>query len=111
MLVSQLYKRLGYNAAPRQASRFLTQSSPRAPFFPATTAYTTSAMATSSNVRLSATQELLFFLPGISSQSAEKASDLLQKNHEQFHIFFNDDGFHVSVLCKPWKPNITDTLS
>ena len=52
-------------------------------------------MATSSKILLSPAQQPIFCLPGISAASADKASKLLQQNHEQHHIFFNRDGFHV----------------
>ena len=32
--------------------------------------------------------------PGVSLESAKALSHLLKENHERFHIFFNDRGFH-----------------
>jgi hypothetical protein len=96
MLAKQLYKRLGCNATLRQALIAKQPLFPREQFGLATTTYFTRNMATSSKVELSPTQGAQFFIPGVSTEAAETASKLLQKNHEQTHIFFNDDGFHVS---------------
>jgi hypothetical protein len=52
-------------------------------------------MATSSNVYLSPSQPLVFHVPDISFETATATSKLLQKNHENHHIFFNQSGFHV----------------
>ena len=57
-------------------------------------------MATASIVKLEAGQKPEFYVEGIGEESAEKASELLQKNHESHHIFFNRDGFHVCPC--PW---------
>jgi len=54
-------------------------------------------MATSSTVKLSTTQEPAFYLPNRTQDAADKASDLLQENHEKHHIFFNKDGFHNHI--------------
>ncbi|EON62989.1 hypothetical protein W97_02215 [Coniosporium apollinis CBS 100218] len=54
-------------------------------------------MATPSRVQLSLTEHPEFYLPGITAESAKKASELLQENHEQHHIFFNKDGFHNHI--------------
>lgn len=53
-------------------------------------------MATASKVHLSASQQPQFHINGLQPSSAEKASQLLQTNHSQHHIFFNQSGFHVS---------------
>jgi len=58
----------------------------------------TRTMATSSKVHLSPSQQLVFNVPGISSETANMTSELLQKNHEKHHIFFNSAGFHVRHL-------------
>jgi len=52
-------------------------------------------MATPSKIQLSASQPTAFSLQGITDESAKKASELLQENHEKHHIFFNKSGFHV----------------
>jgi len=35
-------------------------------------------------------------MPGMNVAAAKKASELLQENHDNHHIFFNASGFHVS---------------
>jgi hypothetical protein len=55
------------------------------------------ASPTPSKVHLSvpAAQQPVFYVKGISHEAAQKASELLQANHESHHIFFNKSGFHV----------------
>lgn len=53
-----------------------------------------SIMATSSNVQLSLSDYGVFHTSGITKESAAKASEVLQDNHEHHHIFFNQSGFH-----------------
>ncbi|KAH7071516.1 hypothetical protein BKA63DRAFT_535382 [Paraphoma chrysanthemicola] len=55
-------------------------------------------MATSSKVRLEASQQPQFRVKGITTESAEKTSQLLQLNHEKHHIFFNRSGFHNHIV-------------
>lgn len=55
-------------------------------------------MATGSKVHLGASQQPQFYVKGLSAESAEKTSQLLQVNHEKHHIFFNQSGFHVSRI-------------
>ena len=52
------------------------------------------AMATSSRVQLSPKDCGVYHLPGIRAESAAKASELLQENHDHHHIYFNQAGFH-----------------
>ena len=52
-------------------------------------------MATGSKVDLQASQKPQYYVNGLRPESAEKASQLLQTNHEEHHIFFNQSGFHV----------------
>jgi hypothetical protein len=40
-------------------------------------------MATSSKVHLSLSQQPVFYVPGIGSETADITSELLQKNHEK----------------------------
>jgi len=54
-------------------------------------------MATAGNVRLTLNQEPEYYRPGILQESANTASELLQMNHEDHHIFFNKDGFHNHI--------------
>ena len=52
-------------------------------------------MATTSKIHLDASQKAAFNVAGIREESARTASELLQENHDNFHIFFNKSGFHV----------------
>ncbi|KAF2179887.1 hypothetical protein K469DRAFT_715987 [Zopfia rhizophila CBS 207.26] len=55
-------------------------------------------MVTSSKIQLSPSQQPELYLPGISSETADTASELLQENHEKHHIFFRQDGFHNHIV-------------
>lgn len=52
------------------------------------------AAAASSRIAISPENKGILHVPDISTQSVEKATDLLQRNHDEFHIFFNNRGFH-----------------
>ncbi|KAI9822586.1 MAG: hypothetical protein M1827_000305 [Pycnora praestabilis] len=54
-------------------------------------------MATASKVQLSLSHCGEFHLPDITTESAAKASEILQENHEDHHIFFNQSGFHNHI--------------
>jgi hypothetical protein len=54
-------------------------------------------MATATRVELTPSTTGVYHVPEIKDDSAKTASDLLQKNHESFHIFFNADGFHNHI--------------
>ncbi|EFQ85821.1 hypothetical protein CFE70_006479 [Pyrenophora teres f. teres 0-1] len=54
-------------------------------------------MATASKIQLSASQTPQFHVANLRRESATKASELLQINHEKHHIFFNQDGFHNHI--------------
>ncbi|EXK26256.1 hypothetical protein FOMG_17158 [Fusarium oxysporum f. sp. melonis 26406] len=54
-------------------------------------------MDISSKVRLSPSQQPVFYVPGISSEAADITSKLLQENHEKHHIFFNHAEFHNHI--------------
>ncbi|KAL1799101.1 hypothetical protein ACET3X_003138 [Alternaria dauci] len=54
-------------------------------------------MATGSKVHLEASQKPQYYVSGLRPESAEKASQLLQTNHEEHHIFFNRIGFHNHI--------------
>jgi hypothetical protein len=58
-------------------------------------------MATESKVHLEASQKPQYHVKGLRPESAEKASQLLQVNHEEHHIFFNQNGFHVRNTSIP----------
>ena len=49
-----------------------------------------------SQVELSTDNSGVFHVPNVTSESAAKASEVLQENHEKHHIFFNASGFHSS---------------
>jgi hypothetical protein len=55
-------------------------------------------MATPSKIVLSTAEKPEFWTENLNSDSAAKASELLQENHERHHVFFNDEGFHVSQI-------------
>lgn len=55
-------------------------------------------MATGSRVHLEASQRPQYYVKGLTAESAAKASELLQLNHEKHHVFFNQSGFHVLLL-------------
>jgi UDP-N-acetyl-D-mannosaminuronic acid transferase (WecB/TagA/CpsF family) len=63
-------------------------------------------MATASQIHLEASQKPAFYVEGLTEESARKASELLQENHDKHHIFFNQSGFHVSLL--PYLPVSVD---
>lgn len=54
-------------------------------------------MATANHVQLALDPKPVYYRPGLTDDLAKKASDLLQTNHENYHIFFNDDGFHNHI--------------
>jgi hypothetical protein len=47
-------------------------------------------MASASRVHLEASQQPQFWVKGLTAESAEKTSQLLQVNHEKHHIFFTE---------------------
>jgi hypothetical protein len=55
-------------------------------------------MASGSKVYLEASQQPQYYVKGLTVESAEKTSQLLQTNHEKHHVFFNQSGFHVCQL-------------
>ncbi|KAF2467859.1 uncharacterized protein BDR25DRAFT_291277 [Lindgomyces ingoldianus] len=58
-------------------------------------------MATATASKIHLVPELLnkatFSVPGVSKESAETTNRLLQENHEKYHIFFNQSGFHNHI--------------
>lgn len=54
-------------------------------------------MATASHVQLTTNEHPAFSVGELTIDRAKLASDLLQKNHERFHMFFNNDGFHNHI--------------
>jgi hypothetical protein len=55
-------------------------------------------MATPSKIQLSPSEKPEFWTSGMNDKSAAKASSLLQENHENHHVFFNDEGFHNHIV-------------
>ncbi|KAK0653539.1 Oxidoreductase AflY [Lasiodiplodia hormozganensis] len=51
-------------------------------------------MPRSAIVELSARNAGFYHVPNIDEEATRKANELLQANHDRFHIFFNDRGFH-----------------
>lgn len=67
-------------------------------------------MATGSRIHFDASQKPQYYVKGLTAESAEKTSQLLQVNHEKHHIFFNHSGFHnhiVHHLCTLFALNAT----
>lgn len=55
-------------------------------------------MASPSKIFLSTEDTGIFKFKSQDSETAAKVSELLQENHDQHHIFFNDDGFHNHIV-------------
>lgn len=53
------------------------------------------AMATATKIHLTLSEAGVFHTPGITAQSAAKASEVLQQNHEENNVFYNQEGYHV----------------
>lgn len=69
-------------------------------------------MATASKVQLSTDvgDWPEYYRKGITEEQAKKASDILQENHDRFHIFFHPDGLHNHVahhILAVWALNAT----
>jgi len=55
-------------------------------------------MATASTVLLTTREQPAFSLSGFDApEKAKVVSELLQENHDRFHMFFNNDGFHNHI--------------
>ncbi|KAF1928300.1 uncharacterized protein M421DRAFT_420851 [Didymella exigua CBS 183.55] len=54
-------------------------------------------MASGSRVHLEASQQPQYFFKGLTTESANKTTELLQVNHEKHHILFNKSGFHNHI--------------
>lgn len=58
----------------------------------------TRTMATASKVLLTTREQPAYSLPHFDApEKARAASELLQINHDKFHMFFNNDGFHNHI--------------
>ena len=76
-----------YSSLPQRTHSRKTHSIPNR-------AYNRCAMATAARIKLSLSTPGVFHVPNIAEESAAKASEVLQENHENHHIFFNKAGFH-----------------
>jgi hypothetical protein len=47
-----------------------------------------------SEITIPSFQDRIVRLPGISQESKETVKYLLEKNHQDNHLYFNKDGFH-----------------
>ena len=76
-----------------------------------------------SQVELSTENSGVFHVPNVTSESAAKASKVLQENHEKHHIFFNASGFHstsasdiftfgeiLTIVSRSHSPSHADSL-
>ncbi|KIV86432.1 hypothetical protein PV11_02044 [Exophiala sideris] len=54
-------------------------------------------MATAAHIELNPAQAGVYHLPNISSESSKIGSQLLQENHDRYHMFFNRSGFHNHI--------------
>lgn len=54
-------------------------------------------MSTASHLELSTKDTGVFRGPVIHAESAKIASQVLQENHDKYHIFYNSDGFHNHI--------------
>ena len=70
---------------------------PENTIFPSSHSIKHSRMATASKVKLSLDACGIFHVPGITQESAAKASEVLQENHDNHHIFMSKSGFHSKL--------------
>ncbi|ETI24533.1 hypothetical protein G647_03902 [Cladophialophora carrionii CBS 160.54] len=54
-------------------------------------------MATASHIELDPAAAGVYHVPDISAQAGKIGSQLLQENHDKFHIYFNNGGFHNHI--------------
>ncbi|KAJ4993573.1 DUF4243 domain-containing protein [Stagonosporopsis vannaccii] len=54
-------------------------------------------MASGSRVHLDVAQRPQYHVKDLKAESAKTATDLLQVNHEKYHIFYNKSGFHNHI--------------
>jgi len=54
-------------------------------------------MATAARVELTPSTTGVYHVPSISPESCRKGSELLQANHDNYHMFFNNSGFHNHI--------------
>ncbi|KEF63694.1 uncharacterized protein A1O9_01672 [Exophiala aquamarina CBS 119918] len=54
-------------------------------------------MATASHIELNPASAGVYHAPEITSESGKVASQLLQENHDRYHMYFNPSGFHNHI--------------
>ena len=59
-------------------------------------------MASATQVKLSASHHPIFYVENMNQDAADKASELLQENHDVYHIYYNPpSNFHVHIYNGP----------
>lgn len=64
-----------------------------------------------SKIKLSLAEAGVFHVLSLSSEAAAKANELLQENHDNHHIFFNESGFHSTFLSRLQSAYVTTRIS
>lgn len=54
-------------------------------------------MATASHIELNPAAAGVYHVPDITAEAGKMGSQLLQENHDNFHIYFNASGFHNHI--------------
>ncbi len=55
-----------------------------------------------SQIKLSLDNAGVFHTSSVNREAAAKTSQVLQENHENYHIFFNQSGFHSKHTALPY---------
>lgn len=64
--------------------------------------FSTAIMATESKIVVTPSVETEFAVANLSAETAERASRVLSENHEKYHMFFNNAGFHSMTSSFPF---------
>ncbi|KAF2860411.1 hypothetical protein K470DRAFT_258006 [Piedraia hortae CBS 480.64] len=78
---------------------------------PRTTLTRSLSMAYATTVNVATDLKPVYSRKGISKEATDKTNELLQKNHDQFNIFFNNKGFHNHIahhLLTIWSLRATE---
>jgi UDP-N-acetyl-D-mannosaminuronic acid transferase (WecB/TagA/CpsF family) len=59
-------------------------------------------MATARKIHLSPETDKGIFSSGVREDTARAASEALQLDMENHHVFFNEQGFHSTIPLSPW---------
>jgi Questin oxidase-like len=54
-------------------------------------------MATASHIQLIPATAGVYHVPSLTQESCKAASNLLQENHDKYHMLFNQQGFHNHI--------------